>query len=325
LGEILADGIDLDSESGKLRSTIKEVRVYPLDTEPGFATLEEAIAAFTPEQVYPEQGQLIYVGDAVVDVKLEYIAAKPVYQYQLASSLNPGLPGQDDTANLVLDYGPGGVQVYRARGLLTEPIVVSRSAMSAFATFVKEGMRHILEGIDHVLFVLCLVAGALSLKSLLWRVTGFTIGHSITLSAGFFGFVPSGNWFVPLVETGIALSIVYAAAVASIPRFQSTSSERITFFITSFIGLIHGLGFSFVLHNILKISSPNIWQSLLAFNLGIELGQLLIILAAGMAFWFIGLASNQASRYARMCIAAVSGVIAVFWVFERTLSLVANV
>ena len=55
-----------------------------------------------------------------------------------------------------------------------------------------------------------------SRRCLAWRVTGFTIGHSVTLALGFFGHVPTGTWFIPLVETGIALSIVYAAAVSLI-------------------------------------------------------------------------------------------------------------
>ena len=137
-----------------------------------------------------------------------------MYQYALSSSLNPGLPDQDETANLVLDYSPSGVQVFRARGLLQEPVVVTRSLLDAVVTFIKEGVIHILEGLDHVLFVICLVLGAMRLKPLLWRVTGFTIGHSITLSLGFYGFVPSAAWFVPAVETGIALSIIYVAVVA---------------------------------------------------------------------------------------------------------------
>ena len=75
-----------------------------------------------------------------------------------------------------------------------------------------EGVRHILEGLDHVLFVVCLVLGASGLGAPgMARVTGFTIGHSVTLTLGFFGYYPTGAWFVPLVETGIALSIVYTA------------------------------------------------------------------------------------------------------------------
>ena len=168
-------------------------------------------------------------------------------------------------------------------------------------------------------------AGALSLRGLVGRITGFTIGHSITLSVGFFGFVPSGSWFVPAVETGIALSIVYAATIAIVPRFRTRTSETVTFFVTSFIGLIHGLGFSFVLQNILKVSSPNIWQSLLAFNLGIELGQLLIVLTAGLVFWLVGTVSARMSRLARMSIALVSGLIAAYWVIERAVPLVAQI
>jgi hypothetical protein len=115
-------------------------------------------------------------------------------------------------------------------------------------------------------------------------VTGFTIGHSVTLTMGFFGLVPSGAWFVPTVEAGIAISIIYAAAIAVLPRATEANSERNLFIVTSAIGLLHGLGFSFVLHKILQIDSPNIWQSLLAFNVGVEIGQLLIIVLSWPLF-----------------------------------------
>jgi hypothetical protein len=231
--------------------------------------------------------------------------------------LDPGLPDQEKTANLVLDSGPGNVQVFRARGLLNEPIEVSRSALAAFGTFVIEGVRHILEGLDHVLFVLCLVVGAVSVSGLLWRVTGFTLGHSVTLSLGFFGFVPSGDWFVPMVELTIAVTIIFAALLAIRPPKQFKHGEVAMFGITGFIGLIHGLGFSFVLKNILKISSPNIWQSLVAFNVGIELGQLFIVLATLAALWLIGMINKKSSGWVRAGIAMASGTVACYWVFER--------
>ena len=82
---------------------------------------------------------------------------RPVASYQLATTFDPGLAGQDATANLLLDYGPGQTKVFRSRGLMQEPIEVSRSVFAAIGTFVWEGIRHILEGTDHVLFVLCLV------------------------------------------------------------------------------------------------------------------------------------------------------------------------
>lgn len=324
LGTFAAEGIQLVAMDRALDAVIEDIHVYPLGMQPDFATLDEAKRAFVAEQAYPAGESAVFVGDAVVDVILSYQTGKPIYAYTLSSSLDPGLPGQEDTANLVLDYSPGGIQVFRARGLLADPISISRSVLSAVTTFVKEGIRHILEGLDHVLFVLCLTLGAFGMKSLLWRVTGFTIGHSVTLSAGFFGFVPSGQWFVPAVEMGIALSIIYAAAIAVVPRFRSSKNELRIFVVTSLIGLLHGLGFSFVLRNILQVTSPNIWQSLLAFNIGVELGQILIVVFASLLFWGVGRIGGQAASVGRWAIAGSSTVIALFWTIQRGASLIGS-
>lgn len=324
LGQILADGLRVETAGGELPAEVQGVRVHPLGTEPGFATLDEAIAVFAAPPAWPPEAQRTYVGDAVVDVHLHLAAGQAVSRYRLSSRLEPGLPDQDKTANLLLDSWPGEVQVFRARGLLTEPIEVSRSKLAAFGTFIQEGGRHILEGLDHVLFVLCLVVGATSLAGLLWRVTGFTIGHSITLSLGFFGFVPSGDWFIPAVELTIAATIIYAAVIAMLPR-QRGRSEVTMFLVTGFIGLIHGLGFSFVLQKILKVSSPDIWQSLLAFNIGIELGQLTIVLVAGTAMLLAERASARFELGMRRAVAGGAALVAAYWVIERTLPLFALV
>ena len=221
------------------------------------------------------------------------------------------------------------MQVFRERGLLQEPVVITRSVYDAVITFTKEGVKHILEGLDHVLFVICLVLGAMHLRPLLWHVTGFTIGHSVTLSLGFFGFVPSAAWFVPAVETGIALSIIYVAVVAILPDikpgFQQEKNEWTVVGVTGLIGLLHGLGFSFVLQNILQVTSPNIWQSLLAFNLGVEIGQLLIVLAASLVFYVISLLGARAAKINRYFVAGVCVAISLFWVIERSSSVLANI
>ena len=318
LGRMLVAGLKLEAAGETLPATAQAVRVHPLGTEPGFATLYEAIATFDSPQV-GAQGD-VYVGDAVVDVHLRVTSGSAINRYRLSSTLDPGLPDQDDTANLLLDYWPGESRVFRATGLLAEPIEVSRSRITAFNAFVREGVRHILEGADHVLFVVCLVVGAAGLARLLWRVTGFTLGHSVTLTLGFFGFVPSGDWFVPTVELIIALTIIFAAIIALRPR-TSDHGEIGMFAVTAGIGLIHGLGFSFVLKNILKVSSPDIWQSLLAFNVGIELGQLLIVAVAAFAIWLAARAGDRAAGNLRKGLAAASIAVAAYWVLERSLPL----
>ena len=325
LSGFAADGFHFSSGGRRLEAVVERVRVHRVGSEPPFATLDEARAAFKDQAVYPIDADVAYVGDVVVDVILRYRTGVPVYDYSVSSSLDPGLPGQEDTANLILDYSPGATRIFRARGLLEEPVAVSRSAWSAIVTLVQEGVHHILGGWDHVLFVLCLILGATRLASLVWRVTGFTVGHTVTLIAGFFGFVPSGAWFIPAIETGIALSIVYAAAIAVTARRRQRRSEIEMLFITMAIGLLHGLGFSFVLHELLRVDSPDIWQSLLAFNVGVEVGQLMLIVIAWPLFRLIERINDRAWLVSRWGIAASCAMIALFWTFERASNVVASI
>jgi hydrogenase/urease accessory protein HupE len=316
LGEFLAKGHQFVSGGRVLQSTVETIRVYPGSKQPPFATLEEARASFLGE-LYPQDFPVTYVGDTVVDVALLISEQGSTTSYQLSSSLNPGLPDQEKTANLILDYYPGSVEVFRARGLLQNPITITRSPLAAAVTFVKEGVRHILDGLDHVLFVISLALGAASFKSLFARTTGFTIGHSVTLSLGFFGLVPSGAWFIPAIELGIALSIIFAALVAVRQNQNRQPPERAMFAVTVGIGTLHGLGFSFVLHKILQVDSPNIWQSLLSFNVGVEIGQVLIILVSWPLFRLLSRLGERGWLVARWGVAAPCMAVAGFWTIQR--------
>ena len=321
LGRIAEDAMVIEIAGARLRGTAEAVSLHAVGAEPGFATLDEAQAALATPTL-PETGSnRLYVGDAVVDVLVRYSTGGVVPAYAISSQLDPNLPGQDQTANLILDYGPGQPQVFRSRGLLTDPVEITRSPLAAIWTFIYEGMRHILEGLDHVLFVVCLVLGATTLHRLLWRVTGFTIGHSVTLALGFFGYTPKGAWFVPAVETGIALSIIYAAVIAMRQRATEQGPEIWVFLVTITIGLLHGLGFSFVLQEILKVNSPNIWQSLLAFNIGVELGQVVIVLLIWPALKLIDLQSGTAAIRIRWVAALSCAGMAAYWTAVRVTEL----
>ena len=105
------------------------------------------------------------------------------------------------------------------------------------------------------------------------------------------------------------------------PRSEENTNERSMFIITCAIGLLHGLGFSFVLHEILRVTSPDIWQSLLAFNVGVEIGQLLIVLMAWPLFRLTEHLSSKAWRAGRWTVASACAVIAFYWTAERTLSI----
>jgi hypothetical protein len=140
---------------------------------------------------------------------------------------------------------------------------------------VKLGVAHILGGLDHLLFVLCLVIPFRRLRPLLVVVTSFTVAHSITLIAAAAGFAPGGLWFPPLIEALIALSILWMA----LENIVGANLERRWLFGFAF-GLVHGFGFSFLLRDSLQFAGAHLVTSLLAFNVGVELGQIAVLLVA---------------------------------------------
>lgn len=140
-------------------------------------------------------------------------------------------------------------------------------------TFVQHGMAHMLGGIDHLLFVLCLVLPFRQWRPLVGMVTAFTVAHSITLIAAALGFVPSVAWFAPLVEVFIAASIVYMA----IENVLGARVER-RWIVAFIFGLVHGFGFSSALGDTLQFAGAHLITSLLAFNVGVELAQLGVLL-----------------------------------------------
>jgi hypothetical protein len=138
--------------------------------------------------------------------------------------------------------------------------------------FVILGFEHILDGIDHLLFLFVLIVPFRRFWSLVPIVTSFTIAHSITLIASAFGLAPSGLWFPPLIETLIALSIVFMA-------FENIIGAKLErrWMVAFGFGLVHGFGFSFALRESLQFAGAHLMTSLLSFNVGVELGQLLVL------------------------------------------------
>src|SRR5690606_33150249 len=139
--------------------------------------------------------------------------------------------------------------------------------------FVALGFEHILDGVDHLLFLLCLVIPMRSVRALLPVVTAFTVAHSITLVASAAGLAPDALWFPPLIETLIAAPIVYLA----FEHLLGVLHDRRWAMAFAF-GLVHGFGFSFVLSETLQFAGAHLLASLLAFNVGVELGQVAVLL-----------------------------------------------
>lgn len=187
--------------------------------------------------------------------------------------------------------------------------------LGVFRDYLVLGLEHILTGWDHLLFV----AGLLLLVGwgtrLLWTVTAFTIGHSVTLVLASLGLVhvPQGP-----VEAAIALSIYFLAVELTRRRDEGgTFTQRRPWIIAGSFGLLHGLGFAGALSEV-GLPSAEIPLALLSFNVGIELGQLLFIaVLLGLAAIVVKIFRFDAPRWLQAIPVYVIGSLAVFWLLER--------
>jgi len=188
---------------------------------------------------------------------------------------------------------------------------LSKLSKTEVATlYLQLGFKHILPlGLDHILFVLSLFLLNPKIKPVLWQATAFTVAHTITLGMAMYGVIkPPAN----IVEPVIALSILYVALENIFSNKLRASRIGIVFL----FGLIHGMGFASVLTE-LGLPKNAYLSSLLMFNLGVELGQVAVILAA---FFLLGLPFGKKSWYRKRIVIPLSIIIAavaVYWTVER--------
>ena len=152
--------------------------------------------------------------------------------------------------------------------------------MHEFRMYTQIGFNHIanLSGMDHILFVaaLCIRYQLSDWKKWLILVTAFTIGHSVTLVLSVFNYLDfSTNWIEFLIPVTILITSISNMFVK---KFSFNTKFPVIYFFALFFGLVHGLGFSFYLKSLLGMQQ-NIAPALLAFNLGLEIGQILIVMA----------------------------------------------
>jgi len=209
--------------------------------------------------------------------------------------------------------------VYLTDGALSDPMprlgAAEEPPLTAFGRYLVLGFEHIVPlGLDHILFVLGLFFYAARLSPLLWQVTAFTLAHTATLALATLGIV---SLPAEIVEPLIAASIVYVAVENVLHRGERTIGPFRIAVVFGF-GLLHGLGFASVLGEI-GLQPARLILGLVAFNIGVELGQLAVIAAAFLAvgLWFRARRWYQPAiaAPASLAIAAVGG----WWVVERTL------
>lgn len=187
-----------------------------------------------------------------------------------------------------------------------------QSAMSVLSHYGVLGIEHLIGGIDHVLFILILYLLIGWNRKLLWTVTLFTIGHSLTLSLTVLGIVEFPVW---LVESLIAFSIVLAAAEWLRQR-PDTLFKRWPGLASGGFGLLHGMGFAGVLNEI-GLPPADIPLALASFNIGIELGQLAVLCVAALVHKIaLRTLGTLPARWVTLP-GYVLGSLAAFWFWER--------
>jgi hypothetical protein len=344
-----------------------------LQSDRSFTSYDEALAHVTGPPL-PADTELVW-SQGLLDVLFEY----PIQSDRSRFAIDPRLARLGIRTLTVVRFLPPGGAV-RAFEFYGDPgfVPLDPSWRQAAWQFVKLGFFHILDGADHLLFLGCLVIPFRRFRSLVAVVTAFTVAHSITLLASAYNLAPDALWFPPLIETLIAMSIVYMALENIVfagkmePQgSESTQSQNVSansavsavssgkmepqrspsaslrrqpdptasawqapgtpkledvmasagglkrrWLVTFAFGLVHGFGFSFALRQTLQFAGSHMLTSLLSFNIGVELGQLLVLVALipalDLLFRYV-----LAERLGTIILSAIVAHTAWHWTSER--------
>lgn len=191
--------------------------------------------------------------------------------------------------------------------------------MDEFSLYFQLGWQHICnwEGYDHILFVTVLCGTYLlaDWRKVLVLVTAFTIGHSITLALSVLNVVHVNT---SLIEFLIPVTIVFTSLVNVLNKKRTQNTMRLNYTLALFFGLIHGMGFSNYLKSLLG-SSSNITAQLFAFNIGLEFGQVLIVISALLISYLLIKFARVAQREWTMFLSSAIFGIAFIMCIERFL------
>lgn len=260
----LLDNLTLLEDDRPLpRPTIERLRIT-LPADRSFTSLERARAVFDLPRLRDDE-QITW-NQPFLDVWLQTPLSRP----GAALSVEPRFARLGLRVAIALHVQPEGSpeRVFELHGDLGLVHLDPRWHQAALR-FVQSGFWHILDGTDHLLFLACLVIPLRRLRPLVILATTFTVAHSITLVATALGLTPQGLWFPPLVETVIAASILWMA-LANIVGGDGHRRWVLAFA----FGLVHGFGFAFALQETLQFAGSHVLSALMAFNLGVEIGQI---------------------------------------------------
>jgi len=258
-----------------------------------------------------------WAGMAVVDaneaIELTFsIPGPPEGALTLDTNLFPGDPNHQTFVNV---YEDGELRQQFILSATTDPVIYYRGttagAFAVMGTFIPSGVHHIMIGPDHILFLVGLLLLGGGWRRLLTIVTAFTIGHSITLSLAALDIVTPPPW---LIEPAIALSIVVVGADNLLQRKDQGRDLRA--WVAGAFGLVHGFGFANVLREF-GLPQEALGWSLFSFNVGVELGQLAIVLVVASALAFVRRRWPAADKWVVLGGSVVVIAAGAYWFVER--------
>jgi hypothetical protein len=281
-----------------------------LPSDPSFGSYASALALLRGPRL--PATEYVFWNQGYFDAHLEYAIESPDSVFSLDFRVAPGLR---DRLKLDLRFltADGRERAYEL-GTAEGPVVLDPRWYQAAATFVASGFQHVLLGPDHLLFLVCLILPFRRLDGyLVGVVTAFAVGHSITLIAAAYGLTPAGPWFAPLVEVLIAVSILFMAIenVLLRPRLQRRWAT------SGLFGLVHGFGFAAMLQSQLQFAGSSLLVSLLAFNVGIEGGQLLVLTTVLPAVTLLRRWVPDSERAVAILVGLFAGHTALHWLTDR--------
>ena len=295
------------SEGGRALAARSAGGRLSLPSDRSFERYEDAVRhTATP----PDLSTGIYLDQGYLDAHLVYAIASPASRFTIRTALAPELKEYLKVAVRYLPLeGDGRAMLITSR---SGTVSLDPSWSEAASGFVVLGIGHILSGLDHLLFLLCLVIPLVGLRRILGVITAFTVAHSFTLLGAAFGLAPGGAWFPPFVETAIAASIVYMA----LENIVGANLRR-RWLLTALFGMVHGFGFSYGLKENLQFAGRHLLVSLLSFNVGIELGQIAVLIAIVPALALLRRHLARRERVFAVLLSALVAHTAWHWMLER--------
>lgn len=310
----LAAGHTIAVDGKAVTPSVLAAAIHAKGAVPPFSNAIQASVAVSDGPLPPSPGApALEIDNVLVDAALFYpgVRAAP---FTFSSALAPGELSDAPLNTILVSHSGGATTQYSPGSAPGSSIEINPAALLAAWQFIRAGAAHILEGMDHLLLVVCLVAGDLRLRAIAMRITAFSAGHAASIVASFYGMVSAAGWVIPGVELLIALS-VFGAALAMIGARNRFGTPALTFL----VGLVHGCGLAVGLRSILSDTGPNIVVSLLSFNVGVEIAQLLIGAAVWLLLFLARAGAPAHSARARQLVAVAVAAISLAWVAERTM------